>query len=164
MPVGAMLPVEGGEVELVDHVEDEPGQVAFGQPVAQVGWEQEGLIAVTAQKIDGKDPTPHAGTAHQQAGGQPTARRADKHRRSSNDPPPQRGEQRRLCPPNGDGGDPRVGMAEPLLGPPGDLSASAAVQPPPRLDRLRPRGMSMFASPVALRESRSRPLPKPQPT
>jgi hypothetical protein len=28
--------VERGQVELVDHVKDEPGEVAFGQPVAQV--------------------------------------------------------------------------------------------------------------------------------
>jgi hypothetical protein len=36
VPVGAMLAVEGLKVELVDHVEDEPGQVALGQPVAQI--------------------------------------------------------------------------------------------------------------------------------
>jgi hypothetical protein len=34
VPVGAMLPVERGEVELVDDVEDEPGEVALGEPVA----------------------------------------------------------------------------------------------------------------------------------
>jgi hypothetical protein len=34
VPVGTMGPIERGEVELVDHVEDEPGQVAFGEPVA----------------------------------------------------------------------------------------------------------------------------------
>jgi hypothetical protein len=51
VPVGAVRPVEGSQVELVDHVEDEPGQVAFGEPVAQVGWEQEGLVAVAAQEV-----------------------------------------------------------------------------------------------------------------
>jgi hypothetical protein len=49
--VVAVGAVEGGEVELVDHVEDEPGQVAVGQPVAHVGWEQEGLVAVAAQEV-----------------------------------------------------------------------------------------------------------------
>jgi hypothetical protein len=48
VPVIAMLAIEGLKVELVDDVEDEPGQVAFGQPVAQVGRQEEGLVAVTA--------------------------------------------------------------------------------------------------------------------
>jgi hypothetical protein len=52
-PVVAVLPVEGRQVELVDDVEDEPGEVAFWQPVAQVGWEQEGLVAVAAQEVVG---------------------------------------------------------------------------------------------------------------
>ncbi len=34
VPVVTVSPVERGEVELVDDVEDEPGQVAAGQPVA----------------------------------------------------------------------------------------------------------------------------------
>jgi hypothetical protein len=51
VPVGAMLPVEGRQVELVDHVEDEPGQVASGQPVAQIGRQQERLVAVAAQEV-----------------------------------------------------------------------------------------------------------------
>jgi hypothetical protein len=37
VPVGAMLPGERGEVDLLDDVEDEPGEVVVGQPVAQVG-------------------------------------------------------------------------------------------------------------------------------
>jgi hypothetical protein len=53
VPVVAVLAVEGLQVELVDQVEDEPGQVAFWQPVAQVGWEQEGLVAVAAQEVVG---------------------------------------------------------------------------------------------------------------
>jgi hypothetical protein len=44
-------PVERRHVELVEHVEDEPGQVALGEPVAQVGREQEGLVALCAQEI-----------------------------------------------------------------------------------------------------------------
>jgi hypothetical protein len=51
VPIVAVLPVERVEVELVDHVEDEPGEVAFGEPVAQVGREQEGLVAVAAQEV-----------------------------------------------------------------------------------------------------------------
>jgi hypothetical protein len=51
VPVVAVRSVEGVEVELVDHVEDEPGEVVVGEPVAQVGWEQEGLVAVTAQEV-----------------------------------------------------------------------------------------------------------------
>jgi hypothetical protein len=34
--VVAVGPIERGEVKLVDHVQDEPGEVAFGEPVAQV--------------------------------------------------------------------------------------------------------------------------------
>jgi hypothetical protein len=45
--------VEGLQVELVDHVEDEQGEVAGGEPVAQVGWEQEGLVAVATQEVVG---------------------------------------------------------------------------------------------------------------
>jgi hypothetical protein len=53
---GSLMPpqleqVVGSEVELVDHVEHEPGQVAFGEPVAQVLGEQEGLVAVAAKEI-----------------------------------------------------------------------------------------------------------------
>jgi hypothetical protein len=48
--VVAVLAVEGLKVELVDGVEDEPGEVALGEPVAQVRGEQEGLVAVAAQK------------------------------------------------------------------------------------------------------------------
>jgi hypothetical protein len=50
MPVAvvAVRTVERGEVELVDDVEDEPVEVAFGEPVAQVGWEQKGLVALCA--------------------------------------------------------------------------------------------------------------------
>jgi hypothetical protein len=36
VPVVAVRAVEGCKVDLVDHVEDEPGEVAFGEPVAQV--------------------------------------------------------------------------------------------------------------------------------
>jgi hypothetical protein len=53
VPVVAVRPVEGLKVELVDHVEDEPGQVAFRKPVAQVRGEQIGLVAVAAQEVVG---------------------------------------------------------------------------------------------------------------
>jgi hypothetical protein len=42
VPVVAMLAVEGLKVELVDDVQDEPGEVAVGQPVAQVGGSRKG--------------------------------------------------------------------------------------------------------------------------
>jgi hypothetical protein len=42
MPVGPITAQKRTEVELVDHVEDEPGEVAVGQPVPQVGRQQEG--------------------------------------------------------------------------------------------------------------------------
>jgi hypothetical protein len=45
MPVSAVGAQERAKVELVDDVEDEPGEVVGWQPVAQVGWEQEGLVA-----------------------------------------------------------------------------------------------------------------------
>jgi uncharacterized OB-fold protein len=51
-PVGAQ---ERLQVELVDHVEDEPGEVAVGEPVTQVWREQEGLVAVAAQEVKGHD-------------------------------------------------------------------------------------------------------------
>jgi hypothetical protein len=51
VPVVWVRPVERGKVELVHHVEDEPGEVAFGQPVAQVRREQERLIRVARRKL-----------------------------------------------------------------------------------------------------------------
>jgi hypothetical protein len=45
-----MRPVEGRQVDLADHVQDEPGEVAGWEPVAQVRGQQEGLVAVTAQE------------------------------------------------------------------------------------------------------------------
>jgi hypothetical protein len=45
VPVGPAGTQERLKVELVDHVEDEPGEVVGGQPVAQVGRQQEGLVA-----------------------------------------------------------------------------------------------------------------------
>jgi hypothetical protein len=44
----AVRPVERDKAELVDHVAHKPGEVAFGEPVAQVRGEQEGLVAVAA--------------------------------------------------------------------------------------------------------------------
>jgi hypothetical protein len=53
VPVVAVGPVEGGEVELVDGVEDEPGEMGPGEPVPQVLGQQEGLVAVAAKEIVG---------------------------------------------------------------------------------------------------------------
>jgi hypothetical protein len=51
VPVVAMCPVERPKVELVDDVKDEPGEVAFGEPVAQGRGQQEGLVARCAQEV-----------------------------------------------------------------------------------------------------------------
>ena len=53
LPVVAVGLVEGLKVELVDDVEDEPGEVAGREPVAQVQGQQEGPVAVTAQEVIG---------------------------------------------------------------------------------------------------------------
>jgi hypothetical protein len=42
---------ERAQVQLVDDVEDEPAQVVGWQPVAQVGWEQERLVAVAGTEV-----------------------------------------------------------------------------------------------------------------
>jgi hypothetical protein len=53
VPVGAVGTQERRQLELVDHVEDEPGEVVGGGPVAQVGRQQEELVAVAAKKVVG---------------------------------------------------------------------------------------------------------------
>jgi hypothetical protein len=51
MPVVAVDPVEGSEVDLVDHVQQEPGKMIGWQPVAQVRWEQEGWSRSPRRKL-----------------------------------------------------------------------------------------------------------------
>src|SRR6266508_3856186 len=65
VPVVAMLAIEGLKVELVDDVEDEPGEVALREPVALVWWEQEGLVsaAVPDSRCWGVKVKPAAGAA-----------------------------------------------------------------------------------------------------
>jgi hypothetical protein len=53
VPVVAVGPGEGHEVELVDHVQDEPDQVVGGQPFTHVGWEQQRLVAVAGKEVVG---------------------------------------------------------------------------------------------------------------
>ena len=53
MAVGPIGREERAKVELVDHVEHEPGQVVGRQPVADIGWEQEGLVAVAGTEVVG---------------------------------------------------------------------------------------------------------------
>jgi hypothetical protein len=53
MPIGSVGLEERAKVELVDDVEHEPGQVVGRQPVAQVGWEQECLVAVAGAEVVG---------------------------------------------------------------------------------------------------------------
>jgi hypothetical protein len=56
VPVITVNAIEDSEVELIDHIEDEPGQVTLGEPVMQVGRQQEGLVAVAAQEVVGHGP------------------------------------------------------------------------------------------------------------
>jgi hypothetical protein len=51
VPVVAVLAVEGLKVELVDHVEDEPGEVALGEPVAQVRGSRKGWSRSARRKL-----------------------------------------------------------------------------------------------------------------
>jgi hypothetical protein len=53
VPIGPIGLEERAKVELVDDVEDEPGQVVGRQPVADIGWEQEGLVAVAGKEVVG---------------------------------------------------------------------------------------------------------------
>jgi hypothetical protein len=43
--------VEGLEVELVDRLDHEPREVIGGQPVAQVGWQQQRLVTVAREEV-----------------------------------------------------------------------------------------------------------------
>jgi hypothetical protein len=49
--VVAVGPVERVEVELVDDVEDEPGEVALGEPVAQVRGSRKGWSRSPPRKL-----------------------------------------------------------------------------------------------------------------
>jgi hypothetical protein len=51
VPIGAVAAQERTEIQLVDHVEDEPGQMIGREPVAQVRGQQEGLVAVAAKEV-----------------------------------------------------------------------------------------------------------------
>ena len=57
VPVGSVRGQERAQVQLVDHVEHEPGQMVGWQPVAQVGWEQERLVAVTGKEVVDHGPS-----------------------------------------------------------------------------------------------------------
>ena len=54
--VGAIGGVEGVEVELLDRLDHEPGQVALVEPVAKVWWQQHRLVTVGAEEVVGHDP------------------------------------------------------------------------------------------------------------
>jgi hypothetical protein len=55
VPVSPRGAQEQVEVELVDHIAHEPGEVIGWQPVAQVRGQQEGLVAVAANEVVGHD-------------------------------------------------------------------------------------------------------------
>ena len=54
--VGAVGGVEGLEVELLDRLDHEPGEVVFVEPVAQVRRQQHRLVTVTGEEVLGHDP------------------------------------------------------------------------------------------------------------
>jgi hypothetical protein len=51
VPVVAMLAIERLKVELVDHVEDEPGEMILGEPVAQVRGSRKGWSRSPPRKL-----------------------------------------------------------------------------------------------------------------
>jgi hypothetical protein len=53
VPVGPVGGKERSQVELVDYVKDEPGEVVGGQPVAQVRGQEERLVAAAGQEAVG---------------------------------------------------------------------------------------------------------------
>jgi hypothetical protein len=55
VPIGPITPQERRQVELICHIAYELGQVVLGQPVAQVGRQQKGLVAVAAKEAVGHD-------------------------------------------------------------------------------------------------------------
>ncbi len=54
--VGAIGGVEGLQVELLDRLKHEPGEVVFGEPVAQVRRQQQLLVTVTGDVVLGHGP------------------------------------------------------------------------------------------------------------
>jgi hypothetical protein len=53
MPIGSIGGQERTQIELVDHVEHEPGQMIGWQPLAHIRWEQKGLVTVTGTEVVG---------------------------------------------------------------------------------------------------------------
>jgi hypothetical protein len=51
VPVVTVGPVEGLKVELVDHVEEEPGQMVGREPVEQVGGSRKGWSRSQPRKL-----------------------------------------------------------------------------------------------------------------
>ena len=53
MPIGPVGLEERAQVQLVDDVEHEPSQMVGREPLADIGWEQEGLVAVAGTEVVG---------------------------------------------------------------------------------------------------------------
>jgi hypothetical protein len=51
VPVGAMLPVERGEVDLLDDLEDEPGEVVVGSQSRRSGGSRKGWSRSPRRKL-----------------------------------------------------------------------------------------------------------------
>ena len=49
--VGAIGGVEGLEVELLDRLDHEPGEVVVGQPIAQVRRQQQRLVSIAGEEV-----------------------------------------------------------------------------------------------------------------
>jgi hypothetical protein len=54
--VGAVGGVEGLEIELVDRLDHEPGEVVVVEPVAEVRRQEHRLVAVAAEEVLGHGP------------------------------------------------------------------------------------------------------------
>jgi hypothetical protein len=51
VPIITVNSVKGLQVELVDHVEDEPGEMPFGDPIAQVWGSRKGWPRSPRRKL-----------------------------------------------------------------------------------------------------------------
>ena len=53
MPIGAIGRVERRQIHLLDGVNDKPCEVALRQPLANIRWHQEDLLAITRDEVLG---------------------------------------------------------------------------------------------------------------
>jgi hypothetical protein len=53
VPVSPIGGQERAQIQLVEHIEHESGQMVARQPVAQIGWKQERLVTVAGKEVVG---------------------------------------------------------------------------------------------------------------